>query len=489
MFVRAWNRRLIVNASIVLSVALLVGRVSGLLRDLVLSYRLGLSANADLAIILLTIPDLLVNVLLSGGISAALVPAFRKIGDGKSEALFHQLLTCVMVIFSAIALVIVLVPEAIFAVIAPGVVRNMNAIPATALILMAATVPLTALSGITTAFLNAKSRFLVAGLGTAVFNAAIIAALIVGAGQISMLALIATGMVLGAVARLLTQSALIPWPRRLIGRIKGPADRALVKAFAAGVLASAAALAVPIVVRAAASLMGPGTIASFNYAQKLIELPIGVLISTIGTVALTKLSGYYASNDPESAASAARSSLFQALSLALAVTLFGFVFMDAVVSFVYQRGAMDANAVERVVALARVAILGVPFVAISGVATADLNAQSRTATVLKMTLASGLIVPLLVVPALMLGSENELMAVVVAFQIALAGGLAKVAGPHYWSRQGIGSVRIVRALLVSGILCALVFGFLNVVSSVSLLIELLCVGCGFLASVGIARRI
>jgi putative peptidoglycan lipid II flippase len=488
MFARAWNSRTLVNASIVLSVALLIGRVSGLLRDLVLSYRLGLSANADLAIILLTIPDLLVNVLLSGGISAALVPAFRKIDDVQSKALFHQLITYVTIIFSAMAFLIVIVPQAIFAIIAPGVVRNIGLIPATALLLMALTAPLTAMSGITTAFLNAKSRFLVPGLGTAVFNVSIIAVLFVGLNRVSILELLAIGMVLGALARLLTQSALIPWSPHLIARIKGPADSVLAKAFAAGVLAAAAALTVPVLVRAAASLMGPGTIASFNYAQKLVELPVGVLITTIGTVALTKLSGHYASNDPAAAASAARSSLFQALSLALAVTLFGAVFMEPVVRLVYQRGAMDANAVERVVALARIAILGVPFVAISSVATADLNAQSRTATVLKITLASALVVPLMVVPALILGSESGLMASVVAFQIVLAAGLAKVAGAHYWSRQGIGSVRILRAFLVSGLSCALVYGFLKAMNPVSVLTELLCVGVGFVAAVGIARR-
>jgi putative peptidoglycan lipid II flippase len=488
MFQRVRNRRTLVNASIVLSVALLVGRVSGLLRDLVLSYRLGLSASADLAIVLLTIPDLLVNVLLSGGISAALVPAFRKIDDVQSKALFHQLITYVTIVFSAMALLIVIVPQAIFAIIAPGVVRNISMMPATALLLMAVTLPLTALSGITTAFLNAKSRFLIPGLGTAVFNASIIAVLLVGLNRVSILELLAIGMVLGALARLLTQSALIPWAPYQIGRAEGPADAILAKAFVAGVLAAAAALAVPIIVRAAASLMEPGTIASFNYAQKLIELPVGVLITTIGTIALTKLSGHYASNDPAAAAPAALSSLNQALSLALAVTLFGAVFMDAVVQLVYQRGAMDAAATERVVALARIAILGVPFVAISSVATADLNAQSRTATVLKITLASALVVPMVAGPALLVGSEIGLMASVVAFQIVLAAGLAKAAGTYYWSRQGIGSASIVKAALVSGLSCALVYGFLKAMSPVSVLTELLCVGVGFFAAVGIARR-
>lgn len=55
-----------IGAGAILGMTLLVGRFSGLLREVQLAAVFGVSSQADAAVILLTLPDLLVNLLLSG---------------------------------------------------------------------------------------------------------------------------------------------------------------------------------------------------------------------------------------------------------------------------------------------------------------------------------------------------------------------------------------------------------------------------------------
>ena len=70
--------RSLLQASTLVSLALLLSRLSGLIREQVLGARLGLSAEMDAAVLILTLPDLLVGLLLSGGFAAALVPALTR---------------------------------------------------------------------------------------------------------------------------------------------------------------------------------------------------------------------------------------------------------------------------------------------------------------------------------------------------------------------------------------------------------------------------
>jgi len=163
-----------------------------------------------------------------------------------------------------------------------------------------------------------------------------------------------------------------------------PIDRTLVRAFGSAALAAALMLLAPILVRAMASTIGPGAIASFNYAQKLMELPVAILITSISTVALSRLSVLHANKMAAAAATAVSRDTQYALLLAVAVTLLGVWFSDSVVHVLFSRGKMDAVALGQVSALTRVALLSVPLIAISSMAVADLNASKKTHLVLKI---------------------------------------------------------------------------------------------------------
>jgi len=108
------------SAGALLSAALLAGRLAGFGRELLLANGLGLSAQADMAVILLTVPDLLVNLLLSGGIGVALVPLLRSQSDAQAALLLRQAGLLVGGLFAVLGLAFALWPDLWLGLLAPG---------------------------------------------------------------------------------------------------------------------------------------------------------------------------------------------------------------------------------------------------------------------------------------------------------------------------------------------------------------------------------
>lgn len=484
---RDWALRWGVSASILLSMTLLAGRLTGLLRELALASVFGVTPNADVAVLLLTFPDLLVNLLISGGLSAALVPRFGTIRAEQSMVLFRQVSMAVLVLFGLAGMAVVAWPQAVFSLIAPGMQWPLMA-GALSLTAVAIAIPLTGAAGVAGAYLNANHRFFVTGCGTLIFNVCVLSALLLARGSSELLTFLAAGIAVGAALRWLSQLATLPgdvWRSQADGPLM---DKALVKAFTAATLASALMLMVPIVIRAMASTLGSGAIASFNYAQKLVELPVGILITSISTVALSRLSTLHAENkSSEAAASVIRDTQY-ALLVAIAVTVPGIWFADSVVHVVFARGEMGPLALVRVTDLTRVAFLSIPCVAISSMAIASLNASKRTHEVLKVTIGSLFILPFLALPGLLLSSEQGLMLAVVGFQAIAAAWLAQLAKLHLFGSAGVFGPSMWRYFAAAVGAAVLVAALDWAMGLQNHWLRLLLAGCGFAFSVLAVRH-
>ena len=66
-------------SSFIVTFGLLLGRLFGFLREVLIASKFGISSESDIATILLTIPDFLVGLIAGGALSAVLIPEFQKI--------------------------------------------------------------------------------------------------------------------------------------------------------------------------------------------------------------------------------------------------------------------------------------------------------------------------------------------------------------------------------------------------------------------------
>ncbi len=433
-------QRSLLGAGLFLSVALLAGRLAGFGREVLLASSLGLSDQADIAIVLLTVPDLLVNLLLSGGIGVALVPALRAATAAQAGALFRQASLVIGAGFAVLGLLFATFPSLWFGLLAPGVEGATHWLENWMIYVIAAAIPLSALSGVTTAALNASDRFFVAGCGTLIFNLCVIGALILATFKADgYLALLCVGILFGALLRWASQWCGLQVGRAQVGEPHQGwlLGRNLARGFMAGLASASLLVLVPVVLRAGASWLGKGELAAFNYAIKLVELPLGILITTLATVAFPRLSEAHDRQDTAQFEGILVSALQRSLVLSVAVVMCGWPFIDAVVAVLFGSGRVGSEGQMHIAALAQIALLSVPWVGVAGLATAALNARRQPGVVLRRTIVVMLLFPLLCIPGVWMNDPLLLMWSLPAFHAILALSLIAAVGARSL-RPGLG---------------------------------------------------
>lgn len=370
----------IFRAGIALSIAILLGRISGLIREMVLASQFGAGASADMAVLLLTLPDLLVSLLLSGGLTATLTPAFRRLPDAESVQLLVQSSFWVLLFLSGLSFVMAISPPIWLDLLAPGLEASTvnSTIPASRLVLLA--LPLSGLTGVFSAFLNSRDKFFLPACGTLVFNATFILGLLKlapsGTTPVFTLALI---VVLSAAMRWFLLGTMLPnlhirkaWAQQLI-------NKPLVIRFAQALLASCVLILYPVVARSIVSLQGTGQIALFNYASKLVELPLGIAITVISAIALPKLATLFA--DPARLSKAFetwRHACNVTLILSLAIFLSCIGNLSLISSLIFGHGRLEPAQVHALASIAAFGFISILFQSIHATLSAGCHARLDT---------------------------------------------------------------------------------------------------------------
>jgi len=418
----------VLTASVGLAVALLLGRATGLVRESIIAARFGLSNEGDAAAVLLSLPDILVSLLMAGGMSAALVPRLANAADAEAAALVRFVAGISLIIFGALGLVLLFLPELIFGIFAPGSLAVAQAPSALALGTTAAALPVVALSGVTGAWLNAKGRYWAVGLGTLLFNCGVIGALLGWDWGASPLAVLGCGVLAGSLLRWSVQLPGLPW-RSLIDRVERPeTKRAFFAAFLAGLGATTVTLLPPIVLRAMASFLGEGSLVGLYYAQKLVELPVGVVLSSLSTVALTALSTSFREHGLPRARYEAAVHLRRASLLGLIVAIFGAGMAWQIVEVVFGHGRIGPEGVATIAGQFAIGIFALPFAALALIGGNFLYATRQPRAAILPAICGLAATALCAVPALTYGDPRYLMVAAVAGQAVLALGVVARGG-------------------------------------------------------------
>jgi putative peptidoglycan lipid II flippase len=413
----------LLGSGLLLSLALMAGRLTGFFREVMLAATFGMSVEADMAIVFLTLPDLLVNLLLSGGLSVALIPAMRQTSPAERSTLFLQSSLVVFILFSIFGLVFALLPQWWFNIIAPGMSIQSDALQFWAFLLLAIGIPITGLSGVTNAALNAENRFFMAGLGTLLFNVCVIGALFwAAATKSNALSLLCIGIALGAVVRwgsqLLELLNIHNWSFALRNE-RWLITRGLVKNFVSGLTAASLLILVPVAIRAAASWLGAGQLAIFNYAIKLVELPLGILITTLATVAYPSLSQAFVEKNEEFFNNVLKDAFSKSMVISVSVVICGLQFSDAAVELLLGFGRVTEEQRLEVSSLTQMAMMSVPCIGVVSLMTAALNARGHSRQVLQCNFWALIALPVFMIPGLMSQSGIVLMAALPVFYISL----------------------------------------------------------------------
>lgn len=359
-------RAMLLRAGLVSLALLLASRVLGLLRESVQAAALGATGMADVAVLMLTLPDLLTGILASGALGYVLLPLWARQSASAQAATLSRLAGVLLVGGLLAALAMAQVPDLITRALAPGLSEAAQATAHGALRWSALALPLALLAALWSTRLQHLRDFTGLYGANLVVNGAVIAALLLIADQLHVglaapIPLLGLGLLLGMGLRLV-------WLRWRLHRTPtvepdtphdGMAPQWPRSSVWLWALASAGLpLTLPLLARSLASSGGEGALTTFNYAWKLIELPLVLAIQLVATLAFPGIARAFASGPAAGTHTARRDALRQAfvlawvLACAAAAALAGVA--PALAHLLFGWGRMQPEAVEQIARWARI---------------------------------------------------------------------------------------------------------------------------------------
>jgi putative peptidoglycan lipid II flippase len=368
-----------------LSLCLLVAsRLLGLLRESALAATFGASGLADVAVLMLTLPDLLAGVLASGALAYVLLPAWVGLDDADVAATQRRIAAILLVVGIALALALVLLREPALGWLAGGIPTSVRPVAGQALVWSAAALPAALLAGLWTTRLQHQRDFLgmyCAGIVVNVVLLAVIAGCALAGSRLAALAWLGGGLVSAMALRLVWLRSRQPAAPALAHRTEAavlPAPSVWLWA----ALAAGLPLALPFTARSLASQSGEGGLAIFNYAWKLVELPLMLAIQLVATLAFPSIAASLAGGVRSEPAQpdadvAVRSAFALAFALACACAAGLLAGAPALAQLLFGWGRMEAVALSRIAAWARIAAWGLPAQAVIAVALTVLASRQH----------------------------------------------------------------------------------------------------------------
>lgn len=364
-----------------LSLALLLAsRLLGLVRESALAGAFGTTGLADVAVLMLTLPDWVSGVLASGALAYVLVPAWA--GQPRARVAATQRVVALRLVGAAalLALLLALGREPALAWLAGGLPAQWRPAGTTALLWSALALPSALLAAVWATRLQHEQDFTGMYAANLVVNGLLIAAIALAAAVASDSAIQWLGA--GLLAAMLARLAWLHW-RMPAGAGEPPVAPAPAAALPRAnlwlwaALSAGLPLALPFAARSIASQSGAGALATFNYAWKLVELPLLLAIQLVATLALPAIAKAIAAQDAAAARTAVRSAFALAWALACGAAAALLVGAPAIAALLFGWGRMDGAALARVAEWGAIGAWGLLPQALVAVALAVLAGRGR----------------------------------------------------------------------------------------------------------------
>ncbi len=365
----------------------MVSRVTGFVRDALMAALMGSGAAAEAFIVAFRLPNNFRAIFGEGAFNASFVPAYTRVhqqeGDDAAR-LFQGRIVSLLLISQVILLGLVLIFTPQFVGLnAPGFEGARFDLAVT---LTRITFPYLILITLATLYggvLNAVGRFTAAAAAPILLNVAMIATLLghhwfpttahAAAWGLTISGVLQLGFMLWAARR----AHVLAKPERI--RLDAPV-KAFFKALGPATIGSMGTQIAIFADTIIASLMSAGAVAALYYADRINQLPLGIIGIAAGTVILPQMSRLLAAGQVDEAHAAQRRTIFLTWLLA-APFLAGFLAVpDLIMRALFMRGAFTAADAEAASSALLAYGAGLPAVVLIRSAVASFYARGDTAT-------------------------------------------------------------------------------------------------------------
>lgn len=284
----------------------LLSRISGFVRDMVMSHLFGAGAVADAFFVAFRIPNFFRRLFAEGAFNQAFVPVLARYRK-EPRAIYRQFVAAVagnlaVALFVVVLLGVLFAPGLIF-VFAPGFHGSPEQFDLAAL-MTRITFPylgFISLTALAAALLNSHQRYAVPAFTPVLLNLSLIAAMLLGvefaAQPVVALAwgvFVAGALQLAFQLPFLGRLGVLVMPRPSLAH---PGVRQVGKLLVPAVFASSVSQVNALIDTVLASTLITGSISWLYYSDRLLELPVGLVAVALGTVMLPNLSRLAAGGD------------------------------------------------------------------------------------------------------------------------------------------------------------------------------------------------
>ncbi len=333
----------------------LVSRITGFARDVVMAAVLGAGGLMDVFTVAFRLPNHFRAIFGEGAFNSAFVPAFSRIRtqDGvEASNLFQgRILSWLMISQIVLLALALLFTPGVITLLAPGFAANPQKFALTVEVTRITFPYLTLITLVTlwSGVLNATGKFAVAAAAPVLLNLS----LLVFVQMAFLFRTPAHAAGWGVFTAGLLEAALLAFATWRAGVLVMPLKPALTddvrrffKAFLPAVIGSAGVQIAMFADTILATLLPEGSASALYYADRIYQLPLGVIAIAAGTVLLPTMAKRIAAEDFSGAHDAQNRTLALTLLLAAPFWVGTLVIPELIIRAVFQRGAFDDSAVR-----------------------------------------------------------------------------------------------------------------------------------------------
>ncbi len=372
----------------------LASRITGFARDMMLAWILGKGLMSDAFFVAYLFPNNFRAIFGEGTLNPAFLPRYAALyarGEKKAAADFADKVFSWQMAVQVVVLVLALIfMPAIIRVISPGFDAERFALTVS---LARVTFPyliLTLVAVQLSAMLNAIDRFWAAAAWSNLLNLSMIATLAAWHWFPDAAYAAAWGVLLGGVAQLVfivwagAREGLwlrLSWPRW------SPQIREFFAAFAAVTIGAAGVVMAPLIDTWIASWLPAGSRTVLYYADRINQLPLGVLGIALGTVLLPEMSARLARGDRAGSDAAQNRSAALTLLLTLPFVFAFLAIPGTLMRAIFAHGAFDREAADTAGQVLAAYGIGLPAMALVRIVAPTFYARHDTKTPVRATVA------------------------------------------------------------------------------------------------------
>jgi putative peptidoglycan lipid II flippase len=371
----------------------ILSRVLGFARDVLIAAVLGTSYVADAFFVAFRIPNMFRRLFAEGAFDAAFIPLFarRLHADGPeaARAFAGQALSGLVLLHVAVTVLAEIAMPWLMLVLAPGFAGDPEKF-ALAVLLARIALPYLAFMSVValyTGVLNAFGRFAIAAFTPTLLNLVLITVLLVFIASGSEVQSAAgVGLAWGIAASGLLQMIVVAMAAARLGmsvfwqRPRLTPDMRRLAALAAPGVVAGGMVQLTVVISTVIATLQDRVVSWLYYAERLFQLPLGVIGVAIGVVLLPTLSHKLRSGDHAAVLASENRALEFALLLTMPAAVALFLAAEPIMRVLFERGAFTAVDTRASAAMLAALALGLPAYVLIKVLNPSFFAREDTKT-------------------------------------------------------------------------------------------------------------